>query len=81
MDCDKAIHRIYGYLDGELTVWRRWAITRHLDACPPCADGFDFEVELRQVIASKCRDEVPPGLKRRIAEALGESLPDEPADI
>ncbi|MGH9032677.1 MAG: mycothiol system anti-sigma-R factor [Acidimicrobiia bacterium] len=80
MDCDKAIHRIYGYLDGELTVWRRWAIARHLDACPPCADGFDFEVELRQVIASKCRDEVPPGLKRRIAEALGEPLPDEPAD-
>jgi mycothiol system anti-sigma-R factor len=80
MDCDKAIHRIYSYLDGELTVWRRWAITRHLDDCPPCAHGFDFELELRQVIASKCRDEVPPGLKRRIAEALGERLPDEPAD-
>jgi mycothiol system anti-sigma-R factor len=80
MDCDKAIHRIYSYLDGELTVWRRWSITRHLDDCPPCAQGFDFELELRQVIASKCRDEVPPGLKRRIAEALGERLPDEAAD-
>jgi mycothiol system anti-sigma-R factor len=80
VDCDKAIHRIYSYLDGELTVWRRWAITRHLDDCPPCAQGFDFEVELRQVIASKCRDDVPPELKRRIAEALGEPVPDEASD-
>jgi NADH-quinone oxidoreductase subunit F len=48
MDCDEAIIRIYQYLDGELTVWRRRAISRHLDECPPCAEGFDFEVELRQ---------------------------------
>ena len=51
MDCDKAIYRVYGYLDGELTVWRRWTIRRHLDKCPPCAQGFDFEVELREMRA------------------------------
>jgi mycothiol system anti-sigma-R factor len=73
MDCDEAIVRIYQYLDGELTVWRRRAISRHLDECPPCAQGFDFEMELRQVVASKCRDEVPPELKRRIAEAIAQS--------
>ena len=27
------------------------------------ARGFDFEIELRQVISSKCRDEVPPELQ------------------
>ena len=42
MDCDEAIVRIYQYLDGELTVWKRRAITRHLDECPPCAQGFYF---------------------------------------
>jgi mycothiol system anti-sigma-R factor len=78
MDCDDAIYRIYQYLDGELTVWRRRAITRHLDDCPPCAQGFDFEIELRQVIASKCRDEVPPDLKRRIAEAIAVSIEADP---
>ena len=46
MDCEQAFHRMYRYLDGELTVWRRFVITRHLDKCPPCADGFTFEVEL-----------------------------------
>ncbi len=74
MDCDDAILRIYQYLDGELTVWRRRSITRHLDDSPPCAQGFDFEIELRTVIASKCRDEVPPELKRRIADAIGMPL-------
>ena len=41
------------------------------------ANGFvrDFEVELRQVISSKCRDDVPPELKQRIAEALGAPVP------
>ena len=59
MDCDHAIYRVYEYLDGELTVWRRRAITRHLDECPPCAQGFTFEIEIRRVIVSKCHEEVP----------------------
>jgi mycothiol system anti-sigma-R factor len=75
MDCEHAIQRIYEYLDGELTPFKRAAIARHLDECPPCAQGFDFEIELRQVIAFKCRDEVPPDLRRRIATALGHELP------
>jgi mycothiol system anti-sigma-R factor len=70
MDCDKAIYRVYRYLDGELVFYRRWSIKRHLDRCPPCAHGFDFEVELRQIVSAKCRDEVPDELRRRIAEAL-----------
>ena len=71
MDCDHAIHRVYEYLDGELTVWKRRAITRHLDECPPCAQGFTFELEVRQVIVSKCHEEVPAELRARIAQALG----------
>jgi mycothiol system anti-sigma-R factor len=70
MDCEKAIYRVYHYLDGELTVWRRWSVKRHLHRCPPCAQGFDFEVELRQVVSSKCRDEAPAELRERIAEAI-----------
>lgn len=71
MDCDDAIVRVYYYLDGELTTWKRRAIARHLDECPPCAQGFDFEIEIRRVIATRCRDEAPIELRRRIAEALG----------
>ena len=71
MDCDKASNRMHHYLDGELRIWRRLTITRHLRRCPPCADTFVFEVEVRQIVASRCRDETPPELKQRIADALG----------
>lgn len=71
MDCDDAIHRVHHYLDGELTVWKRRAIARHLDECPPCAQGFDFEIEVRRLVATRCRDEAPADLRRRIAAALG----------
>jgi len=54
-----------------MTVWRRRAITKHLDECPPCADGFVFELEIRRIVVSKCREEVPISLRRKIADALG----------
>src|SRR5947208_3388937 len=69
-DEDFYIYRVYEYLDGELTVWRRRAITRHLDECPPCAEGFTFELEIRRVVVSKCTEEVPADLRARIAAAL-----------
>jgi mycothiol system anti-sigma-R factor len=69
-NCDDALHELYGYLDGELTVERRQSIQRHLDDCPPCYEAFDFEAELRIVIARKCTETVPDSLKQRIADAL-----------
>jgi mycothiol system anti-sigma-R factor len=78
MDCEHAHLRVYEYLDGELTVWKRRAIARHLDDCPPCAEGFTFEIDLRRVIVSKCSEDVPAELKTRIAAALGIVLATEP---
>ncbi len=75
MNCDQASVRMYRYLDREITVWRRWRIVRHLRRCPPCAQGFEFEVEVRQVVSLRCRDEVPPELRERIAAALGLTAP------
>jgi len=69
-NCDDALHELYGYLDGELTVERRQNIQRHLDDCPPCYEAFDFEAELRIVIARKRTESVPESLKQRIADAL-----------
>ena len=71
-ECDDALHELYGYLDGELTVERRVTIQRHLDDCPPCYEAFDFEAELRIVIARKCTETVPDSLKQRIADALAD---------
>jgi mycothiol system anti-sigma-R factor len=71
MNCQETHLRVYEYLDGELTVWKRRAITRHLVECPPCGEAFEFEVELRRVVVSKCHEQVPAELRSRIAMALG----------
>ncbi len=72
VDCSDTIGRIYHFLDGELTEERRQEIQRHLDECPPCVEAYDFEVELRQVVANRCRDYVPPTLIDRVRNALVE---------
>ncbi len=69
-DCGETIHRLYHFLDGELTEERRIQIRRHLDECSPCLGAYDFEAELRQVIHSKCKDHVPDHLRERIAHAI-----------
>ena len=73
-ECDEALHELYTYLDGELTVERRAIIKQHLDDCPPCGEFYDFEIELRTVIAKKCQEHVPDALKQRIAEALDKEV-------
>ena len=69
-ECTEAVEVLYHYLDGQLTEERRILIRRHLDDCPPCLDAFDFEAELRTVIAHKCRERVPDHLRVRVAEAI-----------
>jgi mycothiol system anti-sigma-R factor len=71
-DCEETIERLYTYLDGELTDERRSEIKRHLDDCSPCLDAYDFEAELRQLIAHRCRDHVPEHLLARVREALAD---------
>jgi mycothiol system anti-sigma-R factor len=70
VDCREALHRIYHFLDGELTPERRAEIDSHLDSCSPCLQMFGFEAELRRVVANKCRDSVPSGLRARIADSI-----------
>ena len=71
-DCSETIERLYHYLDGELTDDRRLVIQQHLDDCAPCLDAFDFETELRQVVANRCKDHVPESLRSRVHQALQE---------
>lgn len=69
-DCESVLRELYTFLDGELTSGRRQAIERHLDACHDCIGAYDFEAELKIVIASRCHDEAPASLRGRIADAL-----------
>jgi mycothiol system anti-sigma-R factor len=72
VNCDEAVHQLYHYLDGELTDERRGQIADHLNFCGPCGGAAEFEAELRQVIANRCKDHVPETLIQRIALAIDE---------
>ncbi|HWD73406.1 MAG TPA: mycothiol system anti-sigma-R factor [Actinomycetota bacterium] len=69
-ECLEAVHRLYHFLDGELTSEKRLEISKHLDSCHPCLEAFDFEADLRHMLAAKCRDHVPETLRDRVAWAL-----------
>jgi mycothiol system anti-sigma-R factor len=79
--CQDALHTLYDYLDGELTAERRVAIRRHLDQCEPCLHAFDFEAELKVVIARSCRDQVPDHLRAKIADAITKASRSEPGNV
>jgi mycothiol system anti-sigma-R factor len=72
VDCNETIERLYHYLDGELTDERRSEIREHLDECSPCLGAFDFESDLRKVIANRCKDHVPESLRQRVHDAISE---------
>ncbi len=69
-DCEDALHELYSFLDGELTDERRHRIRRHLDDCQPCAEPYDFEAELREVVRRKCQEQVPDHLMAKVRKAL-----------
>ena len=70
INCRQALHRVYDFLDGEITPETRDQIARHLDKCAPCLRAFGFETEIRRLLADKCRDKVPEELKTRIAAVI-----------
>ncbi|HSL59682.1 MAG TPA: mycothiol system anti-sigma-R factor [Acidimicrobiales bacterium] len=69
-DCSEALNQLFEFIDGELTEQRRAVIHTHLEECSPCLEAFEFEAELRTVVARRCHDEVPDQLKARIAASL-----------
>jgi mycothiol system anti-sigma-R factor len=72
VDCNETIEKLYYYLDGELTDERRVEIKQHLDECGPCLGAFDFESDLRRIIANRCKDHVPESLRQRVHDAISE---------
>jgi anti-sigma factor (TIGR02949 family) len=74
-NCADAIRELEAFLDGSLSEGGHTAIHAHLAGCTDCLQAFDFQAELRQVIAAKCRnDEMPAGLLSRIEQCFNEDF-------
>ncbi len=64
--CEQALASLYMFLDRELIGPDLVEVQSHIDDCMHCVEAFEFEAELRTVIASKCREQVPTELVERI---------------
>jgi mycothiol system anti-sigma-R factor len=59
------------YLDNEeLSAAERVRIRGHLDECIPCLESFEFEAEFKQIIKTKCHDEVPSHVYEKVRAKL-----------
>ena len=65
-DCDDLLHELGHLLHGELPADRAAALKHHLDDCPPCFESADFQAQLKALVAKRCCEDVPEGLKDRI---------------
>jgi mycothiol system anti-sigma-R factor len=74
-DCNETLRELESFLDGELPDEALGTIRAHLEGCLDCYQAFDFQAELKAVIAAKCRqDELPPGLLARIEHCFQTDL-------
>jgi anti-sigma factor (TIGR02949 family) len=69
-DCRDVVRRLHEYLDGECGEDLEATIRAHLADCPPCWDRADFEMEVRRVVASQCREKAPAALVQRVLAEL-----------
>jgi mycothiol system anti-sigma-R factor len=77
-ECNETMREMEAFLDGELTDDAAATLRGHLEGCTDCLQAFDFQAELKFVIAEKChRDQMPPGLLARIELCLQADLDDD----
>jgi mycothiol system anti-sigma-R factor len=59
-DCSEVLHRIYEYLDGEMTRDDTAKIAHHLEACSPCLKQYDLDQALKALVKRSCQCESAP---------------------
>jgi anti-sigma factor (TIGR02949 family) len=59
-DCSEVLHRVYEYLDGEMTRDDTAKIAHHLEACSPCLKQYDLDQALKALVKRSCASEEAP---------------------
>ncbi|CAN5598686.1 hypothetical protein BH24ACT5_BH24ACT5_06820 [soil metagenome] len=80
-DCTQTLHDLEAYLDGELSPEDTAHVLSHIDECLECFHAFDFQAEVKQIIAAKCgNDALPPDLLGQLRIALAPPVEPSPSD-
>ena len=66
-DCSETLHRVYEYLDGEMTPDDTHKIAQHLDECAPCLQQYNLDKALKALVKRSCQcEEAPVALRTQI---------------
>ncbi len=70
-DCSEVLHRIYEYLDGEMSADDVRRVATHLAACGPCLAEHDLDAAMKQVVRRSCAsEEVPAELRMQVVRRI-----------
>jgi mycothiol system anti-sigma-R factor len=66
-DCSETLHRVYEYLDGEMTMDDTHRIAEHLERCAPCFEQYNLDKALKALVKRSCQcEEAPVALRMQI---------------
>ena len=63
-DCSEVLHRIFEYLDGEMSATDVAKVAAHLQECTPCLEEHDLERTLKAVVRRSCAEQAAPAALR-----------------
>jgi mycothiol system anti-sigma-R factor len=69
-DCSEVLAEVWLFLDHECDGARRRLLEHHLDECQPCLAEYGLDEKLKKLLATKCTESAPAGLKDRLRASI-----------
>jgi len=77
--CSEAVRKLWDYLDEAISPEDQGKVEQHLSFCRKCCGELEFAKELREFLASRAAEEIPPDVKARferfVADLEGDPWP------
>ena len=70
--CSEAVGQLWDYLDHTIPSEDQEKVERHLSFCRKCCGELEFAKELREFLASRGAEEMPPEVKARLERFVQE---------
>ncbi len=74
--CSEAVRLLWDYLDRALSPEDRSLVEGHLTFCRNCCGELEFAKELQAFLASNAVDQIPPDVRARLEDFVGEIVED-----
>ena len=73
IDCREAVARMWAYLSHGLETHDADALEEHLGVCQRCCGELEFSRQLREKVAETGVRPIPPAVRERLDELLGDA--------